>query len=152
VARLSKILDAPGQLTEGSQTSKQTNKRISSSKNARRLLFAYVLRFVSQVLNMQHKQITYKTLYHNFCIIVEYCSCSSPWAVEQFQANKLSHYTPRRRLGERRYSSYSFSTSALDRGEWSASRPSRALPRGNDPQYPLYRRLGGPQSPSGHRG
>jgi hypothetical protein len=27
---------------------------------------------------------------------------------------KLSHYTPRRRLGERRYNSYSFSTSALD--------------------------------------
>jgi hypothetical protein len=29
---------------------------------------------------------------------------------------------------ERRYSSYSFSTSALDGGEWSASRPDRALP------------------------
>jgi hypothetical protein len=28
--------------------------------------------------------------------------------------------------GERRYSSYSFSTLALDGGEWSASRPSRA--------------------------
>jgi hypothetical protein len=31
---------------------------------------------------------------------------------------------------ERRYSSYSFTTSALDGGEWSASRPSRALPPG----------------------
>jgi hypothetical protein len=30
-------------------------------------------------------------------------------------------------LGERRYSSYSFSTSVLDGGEWSASRPDRAL-------------------------
>jgi hypothetical protein len=30
--------------------------------------------------------------------------------------------------GERRYGSYSFSTLALDRGEWSASRPGRALP------------------------
>jgi hypothetical protein len=29
--------------------------------------------------------------------------------------------------GERRYSSYPFSTSALDRGEWSASRPGRAF-------------------------
>jgi hypothetical protein len=28
---------------------------------------------------------------------------------------------------ERRYSSYSFSTSALDGGEWSASRPGRAF-------------------------
>jgi hypothetical protein len=53
--------------------------------------------------------------------------------------------------GERRYSSYSFSTSALDGGEWSASRP-RFYPRGKDPWYPLYRRLGGPQSWSGHRG
>jgi hypothetical protein len=54
--------------------------------------------------------------------------------------------------GERRYSSYSFTTSALDGGEWSASRPGRALPPGKDPRYPLYRRLGGPQSRSGHRG
>jgi hypothetical protein len=35
--------------------------------------------------------------------------------------------------GERRYSSYSFLTSALDGGEWSASRPGRALPRGKTP-------------------
>jgi hypothetical protein len=35
-----------------------------------------------------------------------------------------------RKKGERRYSSYSFSTSALDRGEWSASRPGRALAPG----------------------
>jgi hypothetical protein len=32
--------------------------------------------------------------------------------------------------GERRYSSYSFSTSALDGGEWSASRPDRAFTPG----------------------
>jgi hypothetical protein len=41
--------------------------------------------------------------------------------------------------GERRYSSYSFLTSAL-------------FPQGKDLQYPLHRRLGGPQSRSGHRG
>jgi hypothetical protein len=53
---------------------------------------------------------------------------------------------------ERRYSSYSYYfTSALDRGEWSASRPGRALPPG-DPRYPLDGRLGGPQSRSGRRG
>jgi hypothetical protein len=28
----------------------------------------------------------------------------------------------------------------------------RFYPRGKDPRYPLYRRLGGPQSRSGHRG
>jgi hypothetical protein len=31
-------------------------------------------------------------------------------------------------LGDRRYSSYSFLTSALEWGQWSASRPGRALP------------------------
>jgi hypothetical protein len=54
--------------------------------------------------------------------------------------------------GERRYSFYSFFTSVPDGGEWLASRPSRALPRGKDPRYLLYRRLGGLQSRSGHRG
>jgi hypothetical protein len=33
---------------------------------------------------------------------------------------KLSHYMPLRCLGGEEYSSYSFSTSALDGGEWSA--------------------------------
>jgi hypothetical protein len=35
--------------------------------------------------------------------------------------------------GDRRYSSYSFTTSALDEGEWLASRLGRALPRGRTP-------------------
>jgi hypothetical protein len=54
--------------------------------------------------------------------------------------------------GDRRYSSYLFLTSALDGDEWSASHSSRALPRGKDSTHPLDRRLGGPQSWSGHRG
>jgi hypothetical protein len=43
---------------------------------------------------------------------------------------KQSRYTPWRRLGGEEYSSYSFSTSALDGGEWSASRPCRAFTPG----------------------
>jgi hypothetical protein len=43
---------------------------------------------------------------------------------------KQSLYTPWRRLGGEEYSSYSFSTSALDGGEWSASRPDRAFTPG----------------------
>jgi hypothetical protein len=43
------------------------------------------------------------------------------------------------------YSSFSFTTSALDGDEWSVSRPGHALPQGERPRYPLYRRLGGPQ-------
>jgi hypothetical protein len=46
---------------------------------------------------------------------------------------KLSHYTPRRCLGEGRCSSYSFSTSALDESEWSALRPGCTLAPGKDP-------------------
>jgi hypothetical protein len=39
--------------------------------------------------------------------------------------------------GEEVYSSYSFTASALDGGEWSASRPGRALPPGKGPPVPI---------------
>jgi hypothetical protein len=44
--------------------------------------------------------------------------------------------------GERRYSSYSFTTSALDGGEWSASRPGRALAPGKGPPVPIVQEAG----------
>jgi hypothetical protein len=40
-------------------------------------------------------------------------------------------------LGGERYSSYSFSTSALDGGEWPESRTGRALVPGNGPPVPI---------------
>jgi hypothetical protein len=46
---------------------------------------------------------------------------------------------PRAAWGERRYSSYSFSTSALDGGTWSASRPGRALVPGKGTQRPIVK-------------
>jgi hypothetical protein len=45
-------------------------------------------------------------------------------------------------MGERRYSSYSFLTSALDGGEWSASRPCRALSPGKGPPVPIVQEAG----------
>jgi len=39
-------------------------------------------------------------------------------------------------------------TAALEVGEWSAARLGRTLPPGKT-RYPFYRRLGGPQGPSG---
>jgi hypothetical protein len=54
--------------------------------------------------------------------------------------------------GERRYSSYSFMTSTLDGDEWSASLPGPALTQEMESRYPLYRRMGGSYSRSGHRG
>jgi hypothetical protein len=58
---------------------------------------------------------------------------------------------PWRHLRERSYSSYSFTTSALGEGEWSASRPGRSLPPGKGPLVLIGQGLGGPQSRSGHR-
>jgi hypothetical protein len=40
------------------------------------------------------------------------------------------------------YSSYSFSTSALDGGEWSASRPGCALAPGKGPPVPIVQEAG----------
>jgi hypothetical protein len=53
---------------------------------------------------------------------------------------KLSHYT----LGGRGviYISYTLSTSALDGGEWSASRPGRTLPPGKGPPVPIVQEAG----------
>jgi hypothetical protein len=45
-------------------------------------------------------------------------------------------------MGGRRYSSYSYLTSALDGGEWSASRPGRALPPGKEPPVPIGQEAG----------
>jgi hypothetical protein len=50
------------------------------------------------------------------------------------------------------YSSTHSLTSALDAGEWSASRPGRFTPQGKRPWNPLDRRLGRPQSRSGRGG
>jgi hypothetical protein len=44
--------------------------------------------------------------------------------------------------GERMYSAYSFSTSALDGGEWLASRPGLALPPGKGPPVPIVQEAG----------
>jgi hypothetical protein len=50
---------------------------------------------------------------------------------------KLSLYTPWRHLGERRCSSYTFLTLALDGCEWSASRPGCALPPRKELPVPI---------------
>jgi hypothetical protein len=45
-------------------------------------------------------------------------------------------------LGGEEVSSYSFSTSALDEGEWSASRPGRASAPGKGPPVPIVQETG----------
>jgi hypothetical protein len=56
---------------------------------------------------------------------------------------KAVRYAPYRdSLGDRRYSSYSFLTSALEGGEWSASRPGRALPPGKLTPVPTVQEAG----------
>jgi hypothetical protein len=44
--------------------------------------------------------------------------------------------------GEKRYSSYSFTTSALDGGEWSVSRPGCALRPEKGPPVPIVQEAG----------
>jgi hypothetical protein len=44
--------------------------------------------------------------------------------------------------GVRRYSSYSFTTAALDWGEWLVSRPGRALAPGKGPPVPIVQEAG----------
>jgi hypothetical protein len=53
-----------------------------------------------------------------------------------------SRYTPGRGLVGEEYSSYSFTTSALDGGEWSASRLYRALPPGKGPPVSIVQESG----------
>jgi hypothetical protein len=45
-------------------------------------------------------------------------------------------------MGERRYSSYLYLTSALYGGEWSASRPGHALPPGKETPVPIGQEAG----------
>jgi hypothetical protein len=49
--------------------------------------------------------------------------------------------------GERRYSSYSFSTSALDGGEWSASHPGCALAPVKGSPVPIVQEAGWASEP-----
>jgi hypothetical protein len=65
---------------------------------------------------------------------------------------KLSRYRHACDKEERIYSSYSFLTSALDRVSCQRHAPVTLYPREKEPRYPLYRKLGGPQSRFGHRG
>jgi hypothetical protein len=51
---------------------------------------------------------------------------------DQSQAKAVPLHATKALGGKRRYSSYSFSTSALDRGEWSVSCPGRALAPGGE--------------------
>jgi hypothetical protein len=54
---------------------------------------------------------------------------------------------PWRLMGESRYSCYSFSTLELDGGEWSASRPGRALTPRKCPQVPIIQEAGWSSEP-----
>jgi hypothetical protein len=68
-----------------------------------------------------------------FCIAGRLLTTQGPFVLEL--KLKMSHYTPRRR-------SYSFSTSALDRGELSASRPGHALALGKGSPVPIVQEAG----------
>jgi hypothetical protein len=60
----------------------------------------------------------------------------------QIQTKAVPQHTHAGAGGGRMYSSYSFTTSALDGGEWSASRTDRALPPGKRPPVPNVQESG----------
>jgi hypothetical protein len=60
----------------------------------------------------------------------------------RYKKGKQSCHMPWKRLGERRYSSYSLTTSAPDGGERSSSRPTRTLPWGKGPPVPIVQEIG----------
>jgi hypothetical protein len=67
--------------------------------------------------------------------------CAHPTELEAVSKVKQSRYTPWRRLGGEEYSS-SFTTSALDGDEWSASRPDRTLLPEKGPPVPIVQEAG----------
>jgi hypothetical protein len=73
---------------------------------------------------------------HNTAVKYGQFKCGSTAKVNQ------SHNTLWRPRGERRYSSYSFTNSAPDEGEWPASRPGRALLPGKGPLVPTVQEAG----------
>jgi hypothetical protein len=64
------------------------------------------------------------------------------YILESLEAKAVPLHHTEELGGERMYSSYSLSTSALDGGEWSASRPGRALAPGKGPRYPFLQEAG----------
>jgi hypothetical protein len=81
----------------------------------------------------QHKHFLYSP---SFCFLQILCSLT------MYEKGKAVPLHAMEALGGRRYSSYSFTTSALDWGEWSASRPGRALPPGKEPPVPIGEEAG----------
>jgi hypothetical protein len=84
---------------------------------------------------------------NGFLIICTTCSRTSFWTRDQLVARPLPiQVVPlcsiEAHLGDRRYSSCSFLTSALEWGEWSESRPGRALPPRKKPPVPTVQEAG----------
>jgi hypothetical protein len=80
--------------------------------------------------------ISYRFTYTQWCPLTEAAISDTCFYLSSLLIKlKLSHCGA---WGEWRYSSYSFSTSALDGGEWSASRPVRALHPGKGPPVPIW--------------
>jgi hypothetical protein len=72
--------------------------------------------------------------------------------IQWVKGNAVPQHTYGGAGGEGMYSSYSFTTSALDGVSGQRHAPTALYSRRKDLLYPLYRKLGGPQSSSGHRG
>jgi hypothetical protein len=102
--------------------------------NRRLACFRYLSRQMPQkCLKTGHDTLT--TYNDNYQLFEWFTLHLTIWRCVTYSGEKWSSPATRHggALGERRYCSYTFLTSALEGGEWSASRPGRALPLGKEP-------------------
>jgi hypothetical protein len=72
----------------------------------------------------------------------QYFSNGTPYIISTKKGSVVPLRSIEALLGGRRYSCYSFLIWALEGGEWSASRPGRALPPGKEPPVPTVQEAG----------
>jgi hypothetical protein len=84
---------------------------------------------------------TYTCTYEYRAARTQKCAAKNSIYKQKSKGN-LSYTCHAGSIGERRYSSYSLLTSALDRGEWSESLPSRTIPPGKGPPVPIVQEAG----------
>jgi hypothetical protein len=92
----------------------------------------------ASINNSEYRQYSHRC--KNYISYVEFMLRS--YVVTIFKAKAVPLHATKTLGGEKIYSSYSFSTSALDGGEWSSSRPCRALAPGKGTPIPTVQKAG----------
>jgi hypothetical protein len=137
-----------------SSTTKSTSLQLRKNYTRRVFSFSYnrtIQLHVSCFLNPARKacmsRVTGYRVQDRILILAEVGFISSPPRPDTLLHNELKAkaiplHAAKALGGESKYSSYSFSTSAVDGGEWSASHPSRVLVPRKGPPVPIVQEAG----------